>query len=72
MTERRPVYDAPHGSPEASEVRVYRIDPQTGEKVLVREEDPFDSDLQASTTLPGGPGHRWAKGQDDNDREEEE
>jgi hypothetical protein len=63
MSDRRPVFDAPFGSPAAGTVAVYRIDPETGEKTLVREEDPFDSDLQPHTTLPGGPGSELAKGQ---------
>lgn len=59
MTERKPVFDAPHGSPAAGYVRVYRRDPETGMAVLVREEDPFDSDLEPGATLESGPGAWW-------------
>jgi hypothetical protein len=50
---KRNVTDAPFGSPEASTVKVYRIDPETGEKVHVGEEDPWDSELAEGTTLAG-------------------
>ncbi len=49
--ERQPVIGTPPGSPEAGPVRVYRIDPETGEKVFVREEKPRYSEYQAGTTL---------------------
>jgi hypothetical protein len=61
MSERHAVGDAPHGSPEAGPVRVWRYDPEQGCYALVREEDPWDSDLAAGTTLPAGPGQAWVR-----------
>ena len=55
------ISDAPFGAPEASPIKVYRVAPETGERVLVREEDPWDSDLAPGTTLAGGPGQAWVR-----------